>query len=970
MERFAVPPMKVIEPQSREHASSVWQDLRDRITQLYSVQNKSLVEVMGVMATEHGFVATQRQYKTKISEWHLDKNIKDEEIRFIARTQVKRAHEDKDTDFRVRGRDVDPEKISRAVKRKKITEEELLAMPAAPTPSDISYGTPSVVDPQSPYAQQMVARSPVQIMDVSANQASIPSAWNAPEWQNQESFLVSPGYVPASPLPIVWHGPSTALASVSFQTPPGMLQSPDSSWNIGPMDGIFEGGEATTVTSDSDICKIKYERLIELIRKTEETMISNYMEMMLEVNSLVYDLITFDHSRSQASLSEDPAAIPTCYICSALDMIGTNKMAALVESERILLEAIAISEGCFGEGHWGAFHFRVKLFWLYEDWDCRQDSKPGDLLRVMSLSFQMFRSIPAPELLSYLIDSPDATKRTKCAWLQPSLWGHLINNSSHHLSTLSIRDDAIRDSPRRIWEMISAIADLFGGRDEGFQLGLVPHLESILHQGPESSDGPSYFWMAIFVSVFYDLWPVISTSKIVLVNAMGDNVPGSKAIKSSLEQLLENPYRLEPSAAPAVGCEPGLEMSDGALLTKDQPKFDDISMLRGPLRNLVELKMIMAEVSLSELELLGHRQPFPNVRILDAYLMHELLGDAARLGTSGLIQRLGKHFENATFGSEECSFIQLLNGGPGEYWEIEQSPLHLAIEAGYYRTVEALLNLGADPNRAIGLDAECPLDFAENRGHVDLALLLIKRGANVDFWNLERVFGVSNQEVHEKCLENLRSHGDLISLLFAIFMVGKYERYTVLDMVSEFIRGELTKTQNSLPKPKAIIQLLTKSYFHSQLYECLDEEDVNGRGLELILDAVFGVHIEQQARDILKTILLTSIDAVDEMVFGPGTSESPALHTLVSRNAPNALSVFLDLEPNLNALDSQSNTALHVAAARKRIACAQQLLHSGIDLGVVNEKGETAFEVAVRSGHPEIESLIVSHMALVDGGAA
>jgi hypothetical protein len=61
----------------------------------------------------------------------LDKNIKDEEVRFIAQTQLKRALEDKDTNFRVRGRDVDPEKIARTVKRKKILEDELLAMPSA-----------------------------------------------------------------------------------------------------------------------------------------------------------------------------------------------------------------------------------------------------------------------------------------------------------------------------------------------------------------------------------------------------------------------------------------------------------------------------------------------------------------------------------------------------------------------------------------------------------------------------------------------------------------------------------------------------------------------------------------------------------------------------------------------------------------------------------------------------------------------
>ena len=49
----------------------------------------------------------------------------------MAQKQAKRALEDKDTDFRVRGREVAPEKIARAEKRLKLSDEELLAMPAA-----------------------------------------------------------------------------------------------------------------------------------------------------------------------------------------------------------------------------------------------------------------------------------------------------------------------------------------------------------------------------------------------------------------------------------------------------------------------------------------------------------------------------------------------------------------------------------------------------------------------------------------------------------------------------------------------------------------------------------------------------------------------------------------------------------------------------------------------------------------------
>jgi hypothetical protein len=58
LEEFAVPPRKGFAPQTREHSSFVWEGLRDRFTQLYSVQNKSLGEVMDLMETEHSFVAT------------------------------------------------------------------------------------------------------------------------------------------------------------------------------------------------------------------------------------------------------------------------------------------------------------------------------------------------------------------------------------------------------------------------------------------------------------------------------------------------------------------------------------------------------------------------------------------------------------------------------------------------------------------------------------------------------------------------------------------------------------------------------------------------------------------------------------------------------------------------------------------------------------------------------------------------
>jgi ankyrin repeat protein len=150
----------------------------------------------------------------------------------------------------------------------------------------------------------------------------------------------------------------------------------------------------------------------------------------------------------------------------------------------------------------------------------------------------------------------------------------------------------------------------------------------------------------------------------------------------------------------------------------------------------------------------------------------------------------------------------------------------------------------------------------------------------------------------------------------------------------------------------------------SELQYFFDHEDRTGRGLELILDVLTGVHVEQQARKILRTALFGSTEAMNEILDPPKMSESPSLHTLVSRNAPDALDVFLELGPNLAALDTQGNSALHVAATWNRVTCARQLLEFGIDVYTENKDGKTAYQIALENGYKEIGKEI----ALFSGG--
>ena len=146
MNQLSQPSM--LPPPRRPACAQDWEEQRLRFQQLYSAEDRPLGEVMEVMEKEYGFRATyvyaihskyaiawirlwhaarERQYKRKISQWNLDKNVKNSEMLFIVHTQKKRKAEGKVTKFRVRGRLVEPEKIARTVKRKNISEDDLLA---------------------------------------------------------------------------------------------------------------------------------------------------------------------------------------------------------------------------------------------------------------------------------------------------------------------------------------------------------------------------------------------------------------------------------------------------------------------------------------------------------------------------------------------------------------------------------------------------------------------------------------------------------------------------------------------------------------------------------------------------------------------------------------------------------------------------------------------------------------------------
>ena len=87
-------------------------------------------------------------YKTKITQWGLDKKNKKNEIMAVVRKKTQRDNVGKESRFRIRGQDLDLEKIDRYLKRKRLVRDAA-EIQSAPTPPGLECFTPTDV-PASP----------------------------------------------------------------------------------------------------------------------------------------------------------------------------------------------------------------------------------------------------------------------------------------------------------------------------------------------------------------------------------------------------------------------------------------------------------------------------------------------------------------------------------------------------------------------------------------------------------------------------------------------------------------------------------------------------------------------------------------------------------------------------------------------------------------------------------------------------
>ncbi|PVI02948.1 TPR-like protein [Periconia macrospinosa] len=160
------PPVQLRKKKAPTLREKQWAPYKDRILQLHIEMKMSLPQVKKKMEEEYGFKAELRQYRSQITRWGLDKNVKTQEMKAIVRKRQRRKLIETDKnelEFKVRGTQVSSLKIERWMKRQKLPDSLLYApSPTASTPSDLECRTISERGSPAPtYMHSPAASDPI-----------------------------------------------------------------------------------------------------------------------------------------------------------------------------------------------------------------------------------------------------------------------------------------------------------------------------------------------------------------------------------------------------------------------------------------------------------------------------------------------------------------------------------------------------------------------------------------------------------------------------------------------------------------------------------------------------------------------------------------------------------------------------------------------------------------------------------------
>lgn len=109
--------------------SAEWEEIKDAVEHFYVTNKRPLKDVRAILKREYNFRATERMYKTRLSQWGFAKNARGEDYRALAalhRTRKDSAGKPA-TEFLVRGRKKTIADLRAYIRSKNLSEEDFLA---------------------------------------------------------------------------------------------------------------------------------------------------------------------------------------------------------------------------------------------------------------------------------------------------------------------------------------------------------------------------------------------------------------------------------------------------------------------------------------------------------------------------------------------------------------------------------------------------------------------------------------------------------------------------------------------------------------------------------------------------------------------------------------------------------------------------------------------------------------------------
>jgi ankyrin repeat protein len=289
-------------------------------------------------------------------------------------------------------------------------------------------------------------------------------------------------------------------------------------------------------------------------------------------------------------------------------------------------------------------------------------------------------------------------------------------------------------------------------------------------------------------------------------------------------------------------------------------------------------------------------------------------------------------------------------------YTLHDSPIHYAAFCGLQDIAKMLaIEHPQDVNSKSVDDGSSPLHQASRQGHVELARMLIERGADV-----------SAQEHDGSTALHLalgNGHADPARMLIengADVSAQKNDGWTALHLVSRNGRVDLARM---LIERGAGVSAQTK-YGWTALHLASRDGDVDLA--RTLIER--GADVSAQGNDGWTTLHLASLNGhvdLTRMLMERGANGSAqsndgstALHLASEDNHVNVVMILIERGADVSAQKKDGSTALHLASKNGYVDLARMLIDHGADVSAQDKDGSTALHFASEHGHVDLARML------------